>query len=173
MDESSPLLNPRDMSPEAFLHALAAIPWFRQLGEPDALDVDATGIHDWHEWPGPESPEVDALGSRTQAWYDALMGGAGPRRQAAQALWDQTHQVVIEHARKAVPYDPEEDTWHGPTAAVWFAAWVSATIACSLLLCHDIPSEALDHWHWFIKGHWPCGYAWAPIDNEPVRLMVL
>ena len=165
--------DPSRMSPEEFLRSLAQVPWFGRLGEPSPRDHQVARIRDWHEWPGPESPQVRELGPRTQAWHDELTEGTGPRKPEVEALWEQIRRVVFERACGAVPYDPGEDTWHGPTAAVWQAAWVAGVVGCSLLLEREIPSEAIAQWSWFVEGHWPCGYAYDPVEDEPVVLKVL
>jgi hypothetical protein len=173
MSNSPMPIDPRQLNPEEFLNPLARVPWFSRLGQSSPRDDQAARIHDWREWPGPESPRVEDLGPRSQAWYDQVMAGAGTRRAEAEALWERIRGAVFEHARDTVPYDPEADSWHGPTLAVWHASWVAGAIGCSILLGHEIPSEALDHWRWLTEGHWPCGYARPPVEDEPVVLMVL
>jgi hypothetical protein len=173
MEETERLAYSIRLSPEGFLRSLSLVPWFSRLGEPSSRDHLVARIHNWDEWPGPESAAVEDLGQRSQVWYDELIDAAGPRKSEVQTLWGRIQDVVIEHARGAVPYRRDEDAWHGPTAAVWDAAWVAATIGCSLLLDREAPSEALDQWRWLTEGHWPCGYASLPVEGDPVRLMVL
>ena len=165
--------DPRGLSPEAFLQALARIPWFRHLGEPDSRDQEVVRIRAWHEWPGPQSPECQDLGPLTQDWHDAMMADAGSRRAEAQAFWDRALAATIDHARGAVPFDPDQDSWHGPTTAVWHAAWVAATVGCCLLLGREVPPAAHDQWGWLAAGHWPCGFVPSPVPGEPARLLVL
>jgi hypothetical protein len=167
------VIDSRQLDAEEFVRSLARVRWFSRLGQPSPRDDQVARIHDWHEWPGPESPQVEDLGPRSQAWYEQLTAGAGPRRAEAEALWERIRRAVTEHARGTVPYDPEADSWHGPTLAVWHASWVAGVIGCSILLGQEIPSEALDHWRWLTEGHWPCGYAWHPVEDQPAVLMVL
>ncbi len=167
-----PPTDPRRSSTEEFLRSLAQVHWFGSLGRPNPRDHQVVRIRDWHEWPGPESPRVRELGPRGQAWHDGLIEVAGPRKPEVDALWERIRQAVFEYACGAVPYDPEADSWYGPTAAVWQAAWVAGAIGCSLLLKSEIPSEAVDQWSWLVEGHWPCGYAVDPVEGEPVVLMV-
>lgn len=173
MTKPIPPTNPSRLGPEEFLCSLAQVPWFRHLGEPSPRDHQVARIRDWNEWPGPESPQVQDLGPRSQSWHDELIEGAGPRKSEVEALWERIRQAVFEHACGAVPYDSEEDSWHGPTTAVWHAAWVAGVVGCSLLLGREIPSEAIDQWSWLVEGHWPCGYTYDPEQGESVVLMVL
>jgi hypothetical protein len=173
MSRPDPPTDPSRLSPEEFLRSLALVPWFSRLGEPSPRDHQVARIRDWHEWRGPRSPQVQALGPRSQVWYDELIEAAGPRKQEVEALWERIRLAVFEHACGAVPFDPEEDTWHGPTAAVWHAAWVAGVVGCSILLGREIPSEAMDQWGWLVEGHWPCGYAHDPDEGDPVVLLVL
>lgn len=169
----APPTDPRGLSPEEFLRSLAQIPWFARLSEPCSRDHQVVRIREWDEGPGPESPQGEDVGTRTQAWRDAVIEDAGHLKPEIEALWERIQQAVFERACDAVPFDSKEDAWHGPTMAVWHAAWVAGVIGCSLLLGREIPLEVMDQWSWFVEGHWPCGYAYEPLEGEPVVLLVL
>lgn len=173
MTRQSQPMDPSMLSPEEFLRSLDQVPWFSHLGEPNARDHQVARIRDWEEWPGPESSQVRALGPRGQSLRDELIEVAGVRKAEVEAWWERIRQAVFQQACGAVPYDPEEDTWHGPTAAVCHAAWVAGLVGCGLLLGREIPSEATEQWSWFVEGHWPCGYAFDPEEGEPFVLLVL
>jgi hypothetical protein len=74
---------------------------------------------------------------------------------------------TFEKARSRVPYDSEQDTWHGPTASVWAVGYWAGLIGVSLLLNRRFPSEFRTIWPWLAAGHWPCGY------DAKGRLLVL
>lgn len=168
-----PPIDPRTMSVEGFLAAIRCVPWFRHLGEPNGRDVRVARIRRWEEWPGPESPRVESYGVRSQEWHDRMIELAGTREWEVRGLFERIGREVVEHAGRAVAFDLGEDAWHGPTAAVGDAAWVSGVVGCHLLLGCEIPSEVLDRWAWFAEGHWPCGYAYEPDEGEDVALLVL
>jgi len=171
MAEPQPPIDPWDFGIDDFLRSLAQIPWFSELGKPTHCDDLVVRIREWSGWPGPEANEVFA--QRIQSWYDSLTASASLRKSEMEVLWERVHQIVFEHARATVPFDPSEDAWHGPTIAVWLAAFIAGIIACSLLLGQVIPDEALAQWRWYTAGHWPCGYACEPEEGECGVLMVL
>ena len=154
-----------------FLSSLESVRWFARLGEQITDSPDTPRIHDWGEWPGPQDEAVIALHFRHGELYDDFMGGADPP-EALKETWDTIHALVFRNATSAVPYDPDEDTWHGPTMAVWQAAWTAGLIGLCLETQRQIPSELEQQWRWFLRGHWPCGYDDDPNEDESAQLVV-
>jgi hypothetical protein len=142
-----------------FLVQLAAVPWFSNIGRTTPPDAGVERISAWEDWPGPEEPAITELSLRHQALFDAIMEGAGEQRAALSELWDRIHAAVFRAAAPRVPYDPKQDAWHGPTTAVWQAAWTAGLMGLCLQTGRPIPQELLDQWSWFARGHWPSGFA--------------
>ena len=160
-----------DLSIEAFVAQLETVPWFSELGQPGPADAEATRIFSWDEWPGPEDPSVNELALGQQALYDGLLETAGEKRQEFLALWDRIQETVFRAARTRVPYDPEEDCYHGPTAALWQAAWTAGLIGWCLYVGQPVPGDLREQWQWYLAGHWPAGYSWLS-DDKPGPLLV-
>ena len=158
---------------EAFLAELATIPWFARLGHP-LPEGDVARIRDWDEWAGPEeeSGRIIALSLRHQEWHDALLAAHPERRAELEALWSRVTGRVMGSATKSVPYDPEADAWHGPTAALWQAVWTAGLSAWHLACDEPLPADLAQQWAWYARGHWPCGYAYLKADGEPGPLQV-
>lgn len=156
------LPQPRDDEQNAelasFLRELERIPWFANLGEPISGVHDIERISRWDDWSGPEKSGVDEVCYRQQALYDELLGCGKEGAEQLTQLWESIQRTVLAAAAKNVPYDPSEDTWHGPTLAVWHAAWTAGLIGLCLFLCKPIPAEQQEQWQWFSQGHWPCGW---------------
>ena len=159
-------------SVEDFLAKVESLPWFRNLGQPNPSDSRVKRIYRWEDWPGPEEPSVSELAFRQQALYDDLMRAAGEDREQLSAFWDRIHTVVFRVAAPAVPYDPQQDTWHAPTAAVWQAAWTAGLMGLCLQVRRPIPPDLLEQWEWFVRGHWPAGYASVSADGRLGLLLV-
>lgn len=100
------------------------------------------------------------------------MKDAGAQRGDLSALWDRVHAAVFHAASPKVPYDPREDAWHGPTTAVWQAAWTAGLIALCMKTGQRIPSDLQEQWAWFVRGHWPSGYARLDTNDEPGPLLL-
>jgi hypothetical protein len=139
-----------------FLNRIETLPWFANLGESLPEDSDCKRIRDWSEWPGPEEPSVAEIADQQQAIYEELM--AGEHSAQLQELWDRIQAIVLRVAAPRVPYDPEQDSWHAPTMAVWHAIWTAGLMGLCLYLNHPIPSELRTQWEWFARGHWPCDW---------------
>jgi hypothetical protein len=148
-----------------FLVQLEAVPWFSNIGRPTPHDADVKRIFAWAEWPGPEEPAVAELSLQHQALYDAIMAEAGQQRGALSELWDRIHPVVFQAAASRVPYDARQDAWYGPTTAVCQATWTAGLVGLCLQTGRPIPQDLLNQWIWFVRGHWPSGYASVPGDR--------
>ena len=157
---------------EQFLIQLESVPWFRSLGEPTSSDSDIERLQRWEDWPGPEEPSVLELSTEHQALFDDLMATAGKHQEDLSSLWQRIHAIVFRVARSAVPYDPSKDAWHAPSSAVWQAAWTAGLIGLCLHTGHAIPQRLDEQWKWFIRGHWPAGYANSDSEEGPGRLLV-
>ena len=159
-------------SVEDLLAQIESAPWFRNIGKPTPDDSQVERIYRWEDWPGPEEPSIVELAYREQALYDDIMRDAGGHRERLSALWDSIHKVVFRVATVAVPYDPQQDTWHAPTMAVWQAAWTAGLIGLCIESERPIPPELKEQWEWFVRGHWPSGYASVRGDNQLGPLLV-
>jgi hypothetical protein len=156
---------------ENFVAQLATIPWFSNIGQPIS-DPSLPRLNHWDDWPGPEDPAIYDLHESQQRLYDSILTSAGENAAALTELWNRIHEIVFRYASHAVPYDPNEDTWHGPTMAVWQAAWTAGLIGLCLQSRHPIPPELEKQWLWFTRGHWPSGYASVSANGEPGALLV-
>lgn len=157
---------------EMFLEDLKAVPWFRNIGRSTAVDSRLRRIHRWEDWPGPEDPSVSELSTREQALHDEILGIAGEDRSELVRLWGRIHAVVFRSAASVVPYDPQQDAWHAPSTAVWQAAWTAGLVGLFQQSRHPIPMDLREQWNWFVRGHWPCGYACGRADDDRVLLIV-
>jgi hypothetical protein len=157
---------------DGFLAQLRGIPWFANLGRPSPEDSAVGRIDRWEDWPGPEEPSVAALHERQQEMYDSIMREPEIPRDDLRALWDRIHAVVFESATPRVPYDPDQDSWHGPSAAVWHAAWTAGLVGLYLRSGRPIPPDLQEQWSWFVRGHWPCGSASVVPNERIVPLLV-
>jgi hypothetical protein len=142
-----------------FLAQLDTVPWFSNIGRPTPADAEVGRIHEWEEWPGPEEPTITELSLRHQALFDDIMADAGAQRAALTEVWDRVHDRVFRAAAPKVPYDPQRDAWHGPTTAVWQAAWTAGLVGLCLHTGRSVPPEIQEQWLWFVRGHWPSGYS--------------
>ena len=143
----------------SFIAELESIPWFEHLGDPMPPGADVKALKDWDDWPGPEDLYVAEFCERQQRLYDNLLADAGDDAPAIESHWESIHATVIPAAAQRVPFDPDADSWHPPTAAVWQAAWTAGLVGWCLLLNRKIPEELDDAWQWYKRGRWPCGYS--------------
>ena len=157
---------------ERFIAGLDTIPWFSNLGQPTPPEAGVERIYRWEDWPGLEEPGIIDLSQRHQALYDSLIASAEGSADARKGLWDRIHAAVFRAAAPNIPYDPKHDTYHGPTMAVWQAAWTAGLIGLCLQSGRPAPPELREQWDWFARGHWPCGYAGANDDGKPGPLLV-
>lgn len=146
-------------SVEDFLAELETIGWFDKIGQSVAETSGVVRIHSWEEWPGPEALAILKMSLSHQALYDSIMSNCDRDQAALRALWDRIHDIVFRTACPKVPFDPRQDAWHGPTTAVWQAAWTAGLIGLCLRAGRPIPPELEKQWEWFVRGHWPSGYA--------------
>jgi hypothetical protein len=155
-----------------FLESLPRIPWFANVGKPLPPGALAKSLSCWDDWPGPEDPYVFELDARQQVLHDDILKRFEARRDDLTTLWNRVQEAVRRHASPAVPYDPEADAWHGPTSAVWQAAWTAGLMAWCSLLEYPIPPELQEQWDWFARGHWPAGYSVVWADDRLGPLLV-
>jgi hypothetical protein len=158
-----------------FLKQLEALPWFENLGQPNAWDTEVKRIYSWAEWPGPFQPGVAALNEKcAPMWREHLFSGFTTKqeRYGMEALWEEFQQAVIKQAAVKVPYDPDQDYHHAPTTCVWMAAWMAALVGCYYCTQRTVPLEVQAFWRWYQRGHWPCGYARQPRGKRPGKLLV-
>ncbi|MCD4668913.1 MAG: hypothetical protein K8S14_00555, partial [Actinomycetia bacterium] len=146
---------------------------FAALGQP-VSDPSVPRLQDWDEWKGPESAggEVIALALRHQDWHDALLEAHRGQEAELQALWQRVNERVMAAAADKAPYDPDADSWHAPTMAVWQAVWTAGLIAWYLACGESIPLDLAQQWRWYARGHWPCGYAYLTPDEAPGPLQI-
>ena len=68
-----------------------------------------------------------------------------------------------------VAYDPDEDPWHPPTAAVDTAVYVAETLAGYVGLGWPVPDDLRTLWAWYETGRWPAPSATAPSSSTESR----
>jgi hypothetical protein len=156
-----------------FIQEVEAVPWFNNVGQRLPAETNARQIHRWEDWPGPEEPAIFELSERQQVLHDELLASAPERRKELHNLWKRLNEIVISLAAKAVPYDANKDSWHGPNMAVWQASWTAGLVAWCLLLRRRVPAELQEQWRWFVLGHWPSGYSVVWADDRLGPLLVL
>jgi hypothetical protein len=149
-----------------FLRQLEEISWFAKIGEPLLATSPFKQIRSWEEWPGPEEFSVEQIGYRQQSLYDELME-SGDSAELTR-LWEKIHSIVFRDAKHRVPYDEREDAWHGPTTAVWDAAWTAGLVGLHLFLQRPIPADLQQQWTWFAEGHWPCDWDGDIPEGSPI-----
>jgi hypothetical protein len=147
----------KQQSISEFLNHLEKVPWFQNIDKETAPNESVQRIRRWEEWPGPEKSFLVELSCSQQDLYDEIISGAGHQSTDLIKLWDHIHAVVFRNASSKIPYDDNRDTWFGPTAAVWQAAWTAGLIGLCLYLRRPLPTDLLEQWKWFLNGHWPCG----------------
>jgi hypothetical protein len=162
----------RDPAVAEFLAELESIPWFRNIGKLLPTDDGVKRILQWEDWPGPEDSAISQLAERQQALYDEIMASCGGDRQGLSRLWGHIHETVFRLAVPVVPCDPQQDAWHAPSTAVWQAACTAGLRGLCLHLRRPIPAELEEQWKWFVRGHWPSGYAWVRADGQLGPLLV-
>jgi len=150
-------LDPHGKTGEAFAAELAHVPWLASLGEPSADDDHVVRLASFEAWLGPEDAGSSMLAARLQEFRDAL--DTTPERPSWDALEDHVSADVTTRASWNVPYEPSEDPWFAPNAAVMQAAWVSRLLVRHLLLDRAMDDELLRIWKWTALGHWPAAYA--------------
>ena len=155
-----------------FLAALEEVPWFANVGKSTAHDSDVQRFYRWEDWPGPETPTSDEMNSRQQALYDLIMNDAGDQTELLTELSGRIHAIVFRLACPVVPYDAKQDAWHGPTSAVWHAAWIAGLVGLCIQTGTDVPDDLLKQWDWFAAGHWPTANAIIGENCEPKGLLV-
>jgi len=155
-----------------FLAQLESVPWFSNIGRRTPPDAGVERLSAWEQWPGPEEPAIEKLSSQHQEQYDRIMAEAGNNRAALTELWETIHATVFRRATSQVPYDPNQDAWHGPTTAVWQAAWTAGLVGLCLRTSRPVSPELLEQWRWYTRGHWPSGYASLRSDGRAGPLLV-
>ncbi len=108
-------------------------------------------IASWEEWPGPEEPRVEAIGTRQQSLHDDVVLNADEEEE-----WNRALRLVVEIAANVVPYKEGEDAWYAPNIAVWSAAWTFALEELCLSHSSPVPAEISAQLYWYERGHWPC-----------------
>lgn len=155
---------------ERFVAELYSIPWFSNIGKPTPPEAGVERIYAWEDWLGPDEPGNSRLFEGQQRLYDSMMDGAGNEKERLAALWDRIHAAVFRAAAPRVPYDPNQDCYHTPSTAVWCAAWTAGLVGLCLASRRPVPPELQEQWEWFVRGHWPSGYAslggWTMDDDD-------
>lgn len=142
---------------EKFLRELEQVRWFSNIGKRVETTV-VEQIYDWGEWRGPEDSGLVEISCRQQELYDELESSAGHTVPTMGQIWAYIHSEVFRNSTDSIPYQEGRDTWDGPTAAVWHAAWTAGLIGLCRFLKRTVPADVNDQWSWFLKGHWPCGW---------------
>ncbi len=140
-----------------FLHELRQVRWFSNIGK-TVGSSSIEQIHSWKEWRGPEDSGLVEISCRQQELLDELESSASQTVPKVGPIWEHIRAEVFRASRETIPYDNERDTWHGPNAAVWHAAWTAGLIGLCHFLERPAPPDLNDQWSWFLKGQWPCGW---------------
>ena len=165
--EPAPPLAPRAGELSAFVAGLVRVPWFVCLGEDGEEDGEVTRLRSFDAWAGPEDEGGALLNERLMEWTEALdlrRGGPEP------ALAESVRAAVEGRAIWNVAYEPDQDPWYGPNAAVQMAGFVATLVAQHLAQGRPVPAELGSMWRWLARGHWPAGY---DLEHDPPRLVVL
>jgi hypothetical protein len=158
-------VDPSQVAPDLahFIASLSGTPWFLNLGKPHPRDSEVVRIMRWEEWPGPEQAWGHWLGRYQSIVREHIEADYHSQRAELDELWDRIHGVVMTFASANVRlYDPAADSWYGPTACVWNAAYTACLVGWHLLLHRPIPERLAAEWAWYVDGHWPCDYAEEP-----------
>jgi hypothetical protein len=150
---------------DEFERSLGKVAWFANLGQPSPWDEGCVRIYAWDQWPGPNKGVAEALAFMAQDFYDRIFAASPLGADALKALFDRMHEIVMDHAHTAVPFDPEQDCFHAPSQCVWHAAYDAGLIACVLASGWPVPDDLVEEWNWFEAGHWPASFAHEPGDN--------
>src|SRR5262249_28842370 len=123
-----------DMSSiDAFLRQLEQIPWFANLGRLSSRDDEVFRICHWHTWPGPEDPGSSMQAAFHMSWRNSLFEATTDEQASyMKQLEKDIRDITLGITKLRVPYDEDQDVWHGPTAAAWFAAKTAALAGCTL-----------------------------------------
>lgn len=151
---------------ESFLDELKTVPWFANLGKPLSHE-GIRRIQNWGDWDGPESEPNEIFYSALQLLRTGCEGRHRFQKDELKKVFDEVYGQVAKSAAKPVPYDPDEDIFHPPTAAVWDAAFTAACRALFLYVKDPPPPFLEEHWAWFREGHWHCGFAELDDSGQP------
>lgn len=138
---------------DPFFRSLEALPLLRNIGQP-IPDSSVPRLPSWDAWPGPFDPLVEVIHTRQADLRDRLLA-ASPKAAELAPAFDELVNAVVALVRDRVPFDPNEDSWHAPTTAVWYVAWTAALVWLSDSVGEQIGPELAAQWHWFGRGHWP------------------
>lgn len=163
------ILDPRKETAESFVTGLASVPWFVNVGLDSDDDASVARIRSFDEWAGPEDVTGELLAERLQRWSDAL--APLPSDSEWPALEARVQDLATTRGSWNVPFDPDEDPWHPPTACVGHASFVSALVTRYLRYQTPIADELAEMWGWFACGHWPAAYDESS-DLEQGKLIV-
>lgn len=141
--------------------------WFSAVGE-DIDDPDVERIRSWDDWEGPENERVAAIHIDQSDMREALIGGDG----RLESIFDTVCGHMIAHISAFVPYDPDEDAWHGPTLAVNQAGFTVALVVLHKYLHVKVPDFLAAQYKWYERGHWPCGCKTVDDHGRPAGLCI-
>lgn len=154
------------MNLQRLVERVRQVPLFSALGA-DIAGFTGSRIRSWNEWPGPEEPLVETIGTRLQCLHDTLVA-----KKSEEEEWNRALRLVLEMAAQNVPYDDSEDAWYGPNTAAWSAAWAFALEEVYLSRNLLPPGELRVQLQWFERGHWPCALV-QPSRTENIEDYVI
>jgi hypothetical protein len=128
---------------------IARTPLFSNIGLP-IVSASNPRIVQWDAWLGPEDPTCLAIAIRQQELHDDLV----PPEEEQE--WVAALNLVVDYVATLIPYEPDEDVWHGPSAAAWGAAWVFSLEHLHAARGVALPADTAAQLVWFERGHWPC-----------------
>lgn len=154
---------------DEFVQLVKSIPWFENIGKP-IQNPKLPRLHTWDEWGNPESPEIALLHTRQSDLYDEIIKENPSNSTDLAETFRQAVVMVIEQAKKGVPYEEAEDAYYAPNTAVHHAGYTAGLVILCQLTGRELPLEIKSQWYWFQEGHWPAAFARIDSDYEPDSL---
>ncbi|MBK8990006.1 MAG: hypothetical protein IPM39_28755 [Chloroflexi bacterium] len=152
-----------------FIQLVKSIPWFEHIGKP-IKNAELPRLYTWAKWGNPEDLPIALLHIRQQDLYDEIIENNVSNSTDLADFFNQVVSIVIELAKKRVPYDEAEDSNYAPNTAVYHAGWTAGLIALCLMTDREPPLEIKAQWYWFREGHWPAAFTAIDSDDEPDSL---
>jgi hypothetical protein len=132
-------------------------PLLARLGAPTPCDAGVERLRDWDEWGGPETEDSGAYMRLLSAFGNPVERAArGLHRPEIEADTRALGELVRARVTEVLPEPPDQDPWHGPTAAATEVAWIAGQVRSHAALGWPVPDDLRSRWGWIEAGHWPC-----------------
>lgn len=152
--------------PDEFTQLIKSIHWFENIGKP-IQNPNLPRLRTWDEWGSPENSAISLLHTRQSDLYDAIIAENPSDSTGLAEIFRQAVLMVIEQAKKSVPYDEAEDAYYAPNTAVHQAGYTAGLVVLCQLTGRELPLEIKTQWYWFQEGHWPAAFATINHNHEP------